>query len=102
MLTEQGSNRTLTFVNQHKFFVFSGVDDCIRIFNDRLASNASIIASSQFGRKQVDKPNGYVFFWLKDAVENGAITVSYLSTGEMSTDTLTKPLSRRRLWKEER
>jgi hypothetical protein len=34
------------------------------------------------------------FFWLRDAVENGAITVSYLPTGEMPADALTKPLSR--------
>ena len=37
------------------------------------------------------------FFWLRDAVENGAITVSYLPTGEMPADALTKPLSRQKV-----
>lgn len=60
MSTGQGSDRTLTFVNQREFFVFSGVDDCIRIFDDVLASNASIVAGSQFGGKQVDRLDGYV------------------------------------------
>ena len=37
------------------------------------------------------------FFWLRDAVENGAFTVSYLPTGEMPADALTKPLSRQKV-----
>lgn len=37
------------------------------------------------------------FFWLRDAVENGAITLSYLPTGEMPADTLMKPLTRQKV-----
>jgi hypothetical protein len=36
-------------------------------------------------------------FWLRDAVENGTITVSYLPTGEMPADALTKPLTRQKV-----
>ena len=36
-------------------------------------------------------------FWLRYAVENGAITVSYLPAGEMPADALTKPLSRQKI-----
>ena len=34
------------------------------------------------------------FFWLRDAVENGAITILYFPTTEMPADFLTKPLSK--------
>lgn len=37
------------------------------------------------------------FFWLRDAVENGVITLSYLPTDKMPADALTKPLSRQKI-----
>jgi hypothetical protein len=37
------------------------------------------------------------FFWLRDVVENGAITVSYFPTGEMLADSLTKLLTRQKI-----
>lgn len=32
------------------------------------------------------------FFWLRDAVETGAISILYIPTAEMPVDLLTKPL----------
>ena len=37
------------------------------------------------------------FFWLRDAVENGVITLSYLPTDKMPADALTKPLSKQKV-----
>ena len=34
------------------------------------------------------------FFWLRDAVESGAISISYIPTADMPADLLTKPLSK--------
>ena len=34
------------------------------------------------------------FFWLRDTVESGAISISYIPTAEMPVDLLTKPLPR--------
>jgi len=60
MSTGQGTDKTLTFVNQREHFIFSNLDECIRIFDDALASNAAIIAGSQFGGRQIDSIDGYV------------------------------------------
>ena len=37
------------------------------------------------------------FFWLRDAVENRVITLSYLLTDKMPADALIKPLSRQKV-----
>jgi hypothetical protein len=37
------------------------------------------------------------FYWLRDAVENGAITITYLPTAEMPADSLIKPLTRQKV-----
>ena len=37
------------------------------------------------------------FFWLRDAVESGIISISYLPTADMPADSLTKPLPRQKM-----
>lgn len=60
MSTGQGTDRTLSFMNQRTLFVFSDLEECITVFDDILTSNAGIIADSGFTGRRFDKLDGYV------------------------------------------